>query len=71
MLKLNLSMPAIIGGIVFGLAGVFVFYRGKNERRFWSMIIGLALMAYPVLIPNDLAVWVIGICLLAVAWIVR
>ena len=66
---MNFSMSAIIASFVFGLAGVFVLYRGKAEGKFWNCVIGIVLMSYPIVVADDLMIWGIGVALLVAAWL--
>jgi hypothetical protein len=51
----------LIGGLVFGSIGFIAFTYGKRMQVWKPMLLGLALMAYPYFVANDVALFVIGI----------
>ena len=51
----------LIGGLVFGSIGFVAFIYGKRMHVWKPMFIGLALMAYPYFIANDIALFAIGV----------
>ena len=60
------SMPVfsganLIGGMVFGSIGFVAFIYGKRMHVWKPMFIGLALMAYPYFVANDIAMIAIGV----------
>jgi hypothetical protein len=50
----------LIGGLVFGSIGFVAFVYGKRMHVWKPMFLGLALMAYPYFIANDIALFAIG-----------
>jgi apolipoprotein N-acyltransferase len=65
-LGITLPSPAyIFGAIVFGLAGLAAFRRGRKLERPRTLWLGVALMLYPYLVPNTWLVYVIGFALCA------
>jgi hypothetical protein len=59
------SMPVfsganLIGGLLFGSIGFVAFVYGKRMHVWKPMLLGLALMAYPYFVANDIALFVIG-----------
>ena len=51
----------LIGGLVFGSIGFVAFVYGKRMHVWKPMLIGLALMAYPYFVENDMVLIVIGV----------
>jgi hypothetical protein len=51
----------LIGGLVFGSIGFVAFIYGKRMHVWKPMLIGLALMAYPYFVANDIALFAIGV----------
>jgi len=51
----------LIGGMVFGSIGFVAFIYGKRMHVWKPMFIGLALMAYPYFVANDIAMIAIGV----------
>ncbi len=55
----------LFAGLIFGSIGFVAFVYGKKESRVKTMLLGLALMGYPYLIPGTVAVFVVGALLTA------
>ena len=51
----------LIGGLVFGSIGFVAFIYGKRMHVWKPMFIGLALMAYPYFIENDMVMLAVGV----------
>ncbi|HEX4640590.1 MAG TPA: hypothetical protein VH252_04350 [Chthoniobacterales bacterium] len=51
----------LIGGLLFGSIGFVAFIYGKRMHVWKPMFIGLALMAYPYFVENDIALFAIGV----------
>ena len=51
----------LIGGLLFGSIGFIAFIYGKRMHVWKPMFIGLALMAYPYFVGNDIALFAIGV----------
>jgi len=51
----------LIGGLVFGSIGFVAFIYGKRMQVWKPMFIGLALMAYPYFVENEVALFTIGV----------
>ena len=51
----------LIGGLIFGSIGFVAFIYGKRMHVWKPMLLGLALMAYPYFVENDVALFAIGI----------
>ena len=65
------SLGGLIGGFLFGSIGFVAFIYGKRNTEFRPMIIGIFLMAYPYFIRNTIAVYLVGIVLIATLFIFR
>jgi hypothetical protein len=50
----------LLGGLLFGSIGFVAFIYGKRMHVWKPMFLGLALMAYPYFIENDVALFAIG-----------
>jgi hypothetical protein len=50
----------LIGGLLFGSIGFVAFVYGKRMNVWKPMFLGLALMAYPYFVTNDIALFAIG-----------
>ncbi len=55
------SSANLIGGLVFGSIGFVAFIYGKRMHVWKPMFLGIALMAYPYFIENEIAVFAIGL----------
>lgn len=69
-------MPSITAGklfawLIFGLIGMAAFGYGKKQQRPKTLLIGCLLMAYPYLIDNTIALWVIGAVLTGSLYLFR
>ena len=51
----------LIGGLLFGSIGFVAFIYGKRMHVWQPMFLGLALMAYPYFVENDIALFAIGV----------
>jgi len=61
----KIAMPVfsgmnLIGGLLFGSIGFVAFIYGKRMHVWKPMFLGLALMAYPYFVENDIALFAIG-----------
>jgi hypothetical protein len=50
----------LVGGLLFGSIGFVAFIYGKRMQIWKPMFLGLALMAYPYFVSNDIALFAIG-----------
>ena len=50
----------LIGGLIFGSIGFVAFVYGKRMHVWKPMFVGLALMAYPYFVENDIVLFAIG-----------
>ena len=51
----------LIGGLLFGSIGFVAFIYGKRMHVWKPMFLGLALMAYPYFVTNDIVLFAIGV----------
>ena len=56
-----LSNANLIGGLVFGSIGFVAFVYGKRMHVWKPMFLGIALMAYPYFVENDILLIGIGV----------
>ena len=61
----GLNWPNLMGGVLFGIIGFSAFMYGKKERNVKALAIGIILMVYPWVIPNTIAIYVVGTILTA------
>lgn len=61
----------LIGGLLFGSIGFVAFVYGKRMHVWKPMFLGLALMAYPYFVTNDIALFAIGAVGTAVLFLFR
>ena len=63
---LNVAIPAfagssLIANLLFSSVGFVAFVYGKRMHVWKPMFLGLALMAYPYFVENDIALFAIGV----------
>jgi len=51
----------LIGGLLFGSIGFVAFIYGKRMHIWKPMFLGIALMAYPYFVENEIALFAIGV----------
>ena len=68
---MNLSVPYLVWGGLFGLIGMAFFMYGKKQGAFIPLFVGIALMVYPYFVTNIPLLIVIGIVLIAIPYFVR
>lgn len=51
----------LVGGLIFGSIGFVAFVYGKRMHVWKPMFLGIALMAYPYFVENDIAMFAIGV----------
>ncbi len=61
----------LFAGLIFGSVGFVAFVYGKKQGRIKTMLLGVALMAYPYVITNAPALWLIGAGLTAALFFLR
>jgi hypothetical protein len=52
-MDINLSVSAILAGVLFGSIGFVAFNYGRKTESFRAMGIGVALMIYPYVVPES------------------
>jgi hypothetical protein len=72
MQALGLEMPSmayILGAIVFGMLGLWAYYRGKHTGKPIVRWLGVALMLYPYAVDATWLLYLLGIGLTAaIVW---
>jgi hypothetical protein len=61
--SMGLVLPSawyIVGAILFGIVGLFVFRRGRKAKQSNLLWIGLALMLYPYAVSDTWLLWAVG-----------
>lgn len=66
-----MSAADLFGALIFGTIGLVSFMVGKKRSDAKLMIIGILLMGYSYLIPNTIALYLIGILLTASLFVFR
>ena len=51
----------LLGGLLFGSIGFVAFIYGKRMHVWKPMFLGLALMAYPYFVANNIVLFAIGV----------
>ena len=59
-MAMDFSMSSILGGLVFGVFGIYLLRLGKREGKLRPMIIGLTLMVFPYFVGNPWILWSLG-----------
>ena len=58
---MDLSNPVLLfSGLVISTIGLALFIHGKKMERLRNLLIGLAMMIYPIFIPSVLWLWVVA-----------
>ncbi len=63
---MNVSMPLLFSGFLFGCIGMGYFMYGKTQRAGIPLACGIALMAYPYFIDSVWLMCLIGIVLMII-----
>lgn len=58
-----MDMTSLFAGLVFGTIGYACWRYGRNTQRARPMVMGLALMVYPWVVPDGVWLWVAGLAL--------
>lgn len=64
----SFSPAAMIGAVIFGLIGFYLFRHGKKTPHHRLMVIGIILMIYPLFFTEALHTWAIGCALTGLAY---
>jgi len=67
----SLSFGSVAGAIVFGGVGLWLFSQGRKNANHRNLLLGIALMVYPIFIYNAWAVWGVGAAISAYAYFRR
>lgn len=65
------SSANLIGGLLFGSIGFVAFIYGKRMHVWKPMLLGIALMAYPYFVENEISLFAIGIIGTAALFLLR
>ncbi len=66
---MDFSFSSIMSGFVFGVIGFWMMKQGKSRSNPLTIVIGIALIAYPYFISNIFLDWGIGIALCVLAYL--
>ena len=66
----DLSFANIAAWTIFGSIGFIAFFYGNKQKNIKALVIGVALMGYPVLFPHTVALYLVGtgLCALLYFW---
>ena len=65
------SGAELIGGLIFSSVGFIAFVYGKRMHFWKSMVIGIALMVYPLFVPTNVLLYSLGALLTAALFVFR
>lgn len=66
-----MTIPILIGGLVFGSVGLAYWVYGKRQQRLWPLLCGAGLMAFPFFVNNLYLFVLLGITLVALPYFFR
>jgi len=67
----SLDMTSLLWGLLFGSIGMIYFVYGRKQGRPVPLISGIALMVFPYVVSNSIAIVLIGILLMVVPYFIR
>jgi len=65
---MDFSVSSIAAGFVFGVFGMALIKRGKQQANLSTALIGTVLIMYPYFVENPFLMWAIGFSLLVVGY---
>jgi hypothetical protein len=69
MMDIDFSFSAIMSGFIFGVVGFYLMKEGRKRVNYAWVMIGIALMVYPILVGgHPLLQWGLGFGLCAIAY---
>jgi hypothetical protein len=71
MAGFDLDPGTMMAGLVFGGIGFVAFRYGRQMHRTPPLVLGMALMTYPIFVPSTLWTVLIGTALTAGLWFWR
>jgi hypothetical protein len=67
----RLNESWLLWGLLFGSIGLGYFVYGKKQKKVVPLVCGLALMVFPYVVGNTIALVSIGVVLMAVPYFIR
>ncbi len=67
----GLGGAQLIGGLIFSSVGFVAFVYGKRMNFWKAMLIGIALMVYPLFVSTDVLLYSLGAVLTAALFVWR
>jgi hypothetical protein len=61
----------LLWGVLFGSIGFGYFLYGKKQKAVVPLVCGLALMAFPYFVSNEVQLVLVGVVIAAVPYFVR
>lgn len=56
----DISMSTLFAGVLFGALGFAGWQIGRKRQSMGKMLIGVALMVFPYVVPDGIWVWLVG-----------
>ncbi|HOC11053.1 MULTISPECIES: hypothetical protein [Thermomonas] len=66
-----MSTSILLAGVLFGAVGVGYVLYGRKQRAPLPLVSGVALMVIPYFLSNAVLLFVLGIALAVLPWVVR
>lgn len=66
-----MSTSILLAGVLFGAVGVGYVLYGRKQRAPLPLLSGVALMVIPYFLSNAVLLFVLGIALAVLPWVVR
>lgn len=68
---MEFSFSTLFAGFIFGVIGMYLIKRGRDQSDLWWIGIGIAMIVYPYFFSNGYFVWGIGGVLVWAAYLFR
>jgi hypothetical protein len=65
------SFAWLFAGFLFGMVGLAAFGYGKKNAKYKPIVIGIILMVYPYFIKNTIILYLVGIVLTMLLFVLR
>ena len=66
---MDIELPTMLWGLLYGSIGFGYFLYGKKQKKYIALIAGIALMGFPYLVTNVLALVGVGALIMAVPFV--
>ena len=68
---MEFSISSVFAGFFFGVFGVYLIRLGRKDANVLHIVLGVVLLVYPYFIAGAILTWVLGIGILALAYLNR